>query len=142
MDEIRTEREIQIPNKKAMHIFYKTIIDILDDNSDEEVGSLFRAAAMYELYGDMPDYTDRYMLSQFKRLKSDIDLSMDKWKKKSETQAANRAGKGSAAPNSEINRAVKNSTSEGELIVRLANIKATEEQKQMAFEAFRELNKD
>lgn len=141
MDEIK--KEIQRPNKKGIYLFYKTIIDILEDNSDEEVGNLIRAAAMYELYGELPNYTDRYMISQFKRLKCDIDLSMNKWDSKSQQNAENgkKGGKGKALAD-EINRAVKNSTSEGELAVRLADIKATEEQKKMAFDAFRDLNAD
>lgn len=82
--------EYRQPKKKSFKLFYDTVESLLDNFNDEEVGALFRAISSYEMYGEIPDFSDRAMLMVFNQFKSALDRNMESYNKQCETNRENR----------------------------------------------------
>ncbi len=71
--------EYRQPKKKSFQLFYDTVESMLENFDNEEVGALFRAVAKYEMYGEIPAFSDRGMNMIFNQFKGSLDRNMEKY---------------------------------------------------------------
>lgn len=69
--------EYRQPKKKSFKLFYDTVESLLENFNDEEVGALFRAISSYEMYGEVPVFSDRAMMMVFNQFKITLDRNME-----------------------------------------------------------------
>ena len=65
-------------------MIYFSVIDELEEYSDEEVGQLFRALLAFCVNGSEPDFTDRGMRTMWRKLQRDAEADSARYDRKVE----------------------------------------------------------
>lgn len=88
------DRELRAPRKKCFKLEYETVMNVLEELTDEELGEYFKGIAEYELYGIEPEhFSDRTVRAMFKVTCRELDYQMEKHKGNQERGRQNRVGK-------------------------------------------------
>lgn len=74
-------RELRAPRKKNFKLEYETVMNVLEELTDEELGEYFKAVCNYELFGVIPeDFSNRTVRAMFKVTCRELDYQMEKHK--------------------------------------------------------------
>lgn len=72
-------KELRAPKKKYFKLEYPTVINVLDNLTDKELGEYFKAIAEYELYGIEPkSFSDRAVQMAFNMTARELDFQLEK----------------------------------------------------------------
>lgn len=77
--------------KKSFVLFYNKVERLIENYNIEEIGELFRAVAIYELYGTASEFPDRSMRMIYQEFIEDLDEKMNSYIEKCEINKANRS---------------------------------------------------
>lgn len=80
-------------NKKYLSLFYDKLDSLLENFSDEEIGIIIRAAALYELEGKKTTMEDRALQIAVSGIYTDIDISTKKANEFSQQQREKAKGR-------------------------------------------------
>ena len=85
-----SKREKRIPpGKKAMHLYYDFLEDVIEDLDNKSLGELLRALVMYDLYGEDKPPKDKGIKPYYKQGIKQLDRDLEKYREKSAKNTAN-----------------------------------------------------
>lgn len=96
-------KKLRAPKKKYFKLEYPTIINVLDNLTDKELGEYFKDIAQYELYGIEPEsFSDRAVQMAFNMTARELDFQLEKHYGNQERGRENRS-KGESTTNNSTN---------------------------------------
>ena len=103
------------PNKKSFHLFYDNIEPVIENFTDEEIGKLFRAVSIYEMYGEITEFEDRALQISYNQIIGSLDRNMGKYQETCERNKRNRNSNNNKSSAEDISASNVDSQKEREL---------------------------
>lgn len=75
-------RELREPKKCSLELFYNEAVDLLSELNNEELGTVMRAAFIYDMYGEDTVIEDRAVRGMYNGLKRRLDAGLKKYRDK------------------------------------------------------------